>query len=777
MSEWPERPQVPFAFLVFVACIAVLRLQLLFAWTPGTLVSAALGLVCAAALLVVRRAAPGLFLRAAAAMAALALAVASGASAMGAQGQARQVLAGVPVSRLSFTTVSDPSRGPYGWSSEAQASLDGRPLGTVRLMCDEEVSLRQTLTGIGSFSAPSGERAADYRCRGLVGDVRMRRVSRGPREAGPLGAFASVRERLLLAFGPDATQAHGVAAALALGWRGSLRASGVADLVSRAGVSHLVAVSGAHLAVVAGLFGRVAGRGRSLAGRALVMGALTGVFVLLCASPASAARAWAMALSASAATAIGRRASPLAALGCFGWLFCVLDPAMAFDLGFMLSCSCVAALCLFGPWAATAMDRLLPRASGRRRKGLFAKAASFLRRRCAVDLSTGLLCFAASAPMAACSFGVLSLAGPFCSMLCAPLFPVLLTSALAAVLLACLPVAGALADWAATAACSLFIGVCRCVSAFPWAVLPVEVPEAAALVGALLLAGAFLALWPKPRARHVRRGAAAAVVVVLAACAAPWFSPPSLEVLDVGQGDAVLLRDGPSGVLVDCGPPGAGLASLLRARGVLSLDAVVLTHQHDDHYGGLGELAGSVAVGKVVVAQGVEGALCEEVASAIDDLGAAVCPLGAGDALFAGRWRLEDAWPQELVDGTENAHSLCLVATHGLGLRALLTGDAEKGELARFAEGVGAVDVLKLGHHGSAVSVDEGCLQALRPSACVASAGEGNSYGHPDPTCVSAVEASGARFFCTASEGSVRFDADTSAGLRATLGNGLAAAA
>ncbi|MEY8436509.1 ComEC/Rec2 family competence protein [Atopobiaceae bacterium 24-176] len=777
MSDWPERPQVPLAFSVFLACAVALRVQLPFGWVPSPLEALSIGLGCAVALFVVCAKARRFLRPMLVFMAAMALAVASGAWAMGALARAERELAQTPVSQLSLTTVTDPSQGAYGWSCEARASLDGRVLGTVRLLSDEGVPLRQTLSGIGSFSVPDEGRAAEYRCRGLAGTVRLRRVVRDGWEPGALGALASVRERLLLAFDPDVTDAHGVIAALALGWRGSLRSSGVADLVSKAGVSHLVAVSGAHLAVVAGLLGKAAARGRSLSARTLVMGALTGVFVLLCATPASAARAWAMALAASMSGVAGRRSSPLAALGCFGWLFCVLDPSIVFDLGFTLSCLCVAALCLFGPWARAAVDGLLPGPPARRRDRPLAKAAAALRRRCVPDLSAGLVCFVASAPAAASSFGSLSLAGPLCSMVCAPFFPLLLTSALAAVLFSCVPVVGVLADWAATAAALLFIVACRCASAFPWAVLPVEASEGPALAAALLCACLFLALWPRPQKARLRRAVVVGAVALLVAGAVPWFSPPSLEVLDVGQGDAVLLRDGPASILVDCGPAGAGLPSLLRARGVLSLDAVVLTHQHDDHYGGLGELAGSVAVGKVMVAQGVEGALCDDVASAVDALGAEVCPLSAGDSLCAGRWRLEDVWPQGTVDGTENAQSLCLVAAHGLGLRALLTGDAEKDELSRFAGDVGHVDVLKLGHHGSAASVDEVCIEALVPVACVASAGENNSYGHPDPACVSTVTGSGARFFCTASAGSVRFDADTSAGLRATLGKGLAAAA
>ena len=134
--------------------------------------------------------------------------------------------------------------------------------------------------------------------------------------------------------------------------------------------------------------------------------------------------------------------------------------------------------------------------------------------------------------------------------------------------------------------------------------------------------------------------------------------------------------------------------------------------------------------------------------------------LSLGDVLRVGRFSLACVWPEGPTDGTENADSLELLLTYDDGRRsltALLTGDAELEETsAALAAGrVGDVDLLKVGHHGSASSVSDELARALDAEVAVASAGEGNSYGHPDPACVDALEGAGSRFLCTKDVGDV----------------------
>jgi competence protein ComEC len=117
-------------------------------------------------------------------------------------------------------------------------------------------------------------------------------------------------------------------------------------------------------------------------------------------------------------------------------------------------------------------------------------------------------------------------------------------------------------------------------------------------------------------------------------------------------------------------------------------------------------------------------------------------------------------WPRSVVDGSENAHSIELVgewddATRSLSV--LLTGDAERDETGAVIEAgdVGDIDLLKVGHHGSEVSLTPEQAQSLSAEVAVASAGEHNSYGHPTEECVSILEESGSLFLCTKDAGDV----------------------
>ena len=131
-----------------------------------------------------------------------------------------------------------------------------------------------------------------------------------------------------------------------------------------------------------------------------------------------------------------------------------------------------------------------------------------------------------------------------------------------------------------------------------------------------------------------------------------------------------------------------------------------------------------------------------------------------GDGLRVGNFGLRVIWPEQDVDGSHNADSIELYLSYRDGdriLTGLLTGDAERDETGPAVSHahLGKLDFLKVGHHGSEVSIGDGTARTISPELSVASAGEGNRYGHPSATCVDTLERVGSRFLCTKDVGTV----------------------
>ena len=255
--------------------------------------------------------------------------------------------------------------------------------------------------------------------------------------------------------------------------------------------------------------------------------------------------------------------------------------------------------------------------------------------------------------------------------------------------------------------------------------------------------------------------AAAALPILVWTTAAGVGPPASLTVrfFDVGQGDSALVTS-PAGatVLIDGGPDDDQVATELAALGVKRLDVVVASHPHADHVIGLPNVLSRVPVG-LLLQPGcpVESSLQTELDRAIDDEGIDVQTPWTGGTYAVGDLRLDILSPHECWTGTEsdtNNDALVLMLSRGQDTVLFATEPEEPAQEWLVDSGLPLeADVLKVPHHGAATSIPE-FFEAVRAQVAVVSVGE-NTYGHPVPSTLAALTASGARVWRTDQRGTV----------------------
>lgn len=649
---------------------------------------------------------------------------------------ASKALDGRAASSLEFVVQGDPSINDDVYSYTCEARADGKNLATVRLSCDRELKVGAHVRVIGRVSR--FENDAYGRSRVLRGEVRkVKAVRIVSADEGSPGPLLRLRNGLLASIAPATDPARALIAGVVCGRSSELRAQPAGDWFSVTGTAHLIAVSGSHLAIVGFVIESALQKTRLSRGlqRGLLMLALIAYAVFTGASP-SAVRACCMVAATLVANGAGRRRHGLSALFLTMAIFVLLRPTVLFEMGFELSCASVFAILCFCPYATYALGEL----------GMPSGVASVL----SVTLCSQL----ATLPVTIPAFGTFSLIAPLANAVIGPVISVLLASSVVLAPCSLVPLLshGTIVVPMIVARCALFFE--QLFAAVPGA--SVSVPPDTPLVYVVPFALAVLLVWwPRPRARSM----AAGLVCLMLAAGVPYIywdrcAPPSVTVLDVGQADAILVRQGGTVALVDCGLDERVVSALVR-NNVHHIDAVFVTHWDEDHWGGLPDVLDRFSVGTIAVAaDALDGAPAE----VLNRPGVTYRQVARGDTVDIGAFRARVMWPFDTVDGEGNEDSLVLLlsyAQEGKSLRVLLTGDAELDQEREFVQEVGDIDVLKLGHHGSKVSVDTDLLETLKPELSIASAGEGNRYGHPTDACIDAVRDAGGAFACTIEQGDI----------------------
>jgi competence protein ComEC len=549
------------------------------------------------------------------------------------------------------------------------------------------------------------------------------------------------------------------------------------DRFKRSGLAHLLAVSGQNVVLLAILGAAAcAVAGVSLRGRLLAVLVLIAIYVPLTGAGASIQRAGIMGAAGVVAALAGRPTSRWYALLLAAAATLAINPRAEGDIGWQLSFAAVVGiLCFCGPLARV----LAGSGPGRLRRAL-AEAA-------ALTISATL----ATAPLTAFHFDTLSLVALPANLLAVPAeAPVMWAGMLAAAAgqVGWLPAEPL--TWLAGLLAGYIDQVAAWTAAPSWAQIKLGVGGLAtlALVYAALGASLLVALraaarrvgmrptaggsssrvdakpgWRRPQ-RLLGLAALAAIAVAVALLGAGGEEPARrgelrVDVLDVGQGDAILLRPAAApAVLVDAGPPGSDVASDLDDLGVDQLGALVLTHPDLDHVGGVPALVARLPPDKVLYAR-----IDRASRAAATGAGADLERISSGDVLRAGDLRLDVLWPPPAQLGLgppalANELAIVLLARWH-GFRMLLTADAEA-ELAPVDPG--DIDVLKVAHHGSEDAGLEGLLARSDPELAVISVGAGNPFGHPTPATLATLAGAGVPLLRTDRDGEIEISADAS---------------
>ncbi len=561
---------------------------------------------------------------------------------------------------------------------------------------------------------------------------------------------ASVRNATLRSIGRLFGPRAGMIEALVLGSRGTIDPD-LQRAFARSGLVHLLSISGFHVGLIWAwvqlILGLLGVRVRSPVAAVLVL-----AYISFIGLPPPAVRAGLLATIGAVARFGQRNPGPGPLFALCAWLVLILDPWALFDLGAWLSVGSL--------WGAAAAVRWSDRA--------FGTGAGW--RMMAGSVGATL----ATAPMTAWWLGTVALAGIALNPIAIPLAAAAVPSVLASLLVD--PIVPRVAASLAAGGGALLAALealARRGAAIPGAALTFEPGVVPALLALLAGAGAAVAFGGRATAREAGRRIAWGLGTWLALALAWQLLPVAdsrpglaLHFLDVGQGDAALVQTA-SGhwVLIDAGPADdrtdAGLAVVvpyLERRGVHRLDAVVLSHGHRDHYGGLLSVLGAIDVGRVFEpAEAVADPHYLALLDAMADRGIPWIPVRPGTTFAVDEVRFTALHPDTtwVNWGTDlNEDSAVLVVAAG-GFRAVFAGDAGLLAEERIGSSAQDVDLLKVGHHGSRTATGAAWLARLRPAAAIISVGRTNRYGHPAPETVARLDAQGTAVWRTDREGTV----------------------
>ena len=505
------------------------------------------------------------------------------------------------------------------------------------------------------------------------------------------------------------------------------------------GIRHIVAVSGLHVSILFSLVHLLAFRRRYLSAllafpTLLFFAAMTGF------SP-SVSRACIMSGLMMVSLVLNREYDGATSLSFAGLFLLLVNPLVIASVSYQLSFASVAGIFLFSSRIRGWLLSPVPR-----------KRSGSVFRYLAVSVSITLGATVMTVPLCALYFGTVSLAAVVTNLLVLWAVSVIFYGLIALCLLSGLWNAGTLLLAKILSVLIRYVLLtARIVADFPLSAVYTRSPYIVAwLVFVYLLLAVFLLL----KNRKVLTFSCCAALGLCMALVASWAEPlmdnVRFTVLDVGQGQCLLLQSEGKTYMVDCGgssdsQAADAAAETLLSQGISSLDGLILTHHDRDHAGGVENLLSRIHAELLILPPVYSGwePEAEQVLYAWDDL-----------RITSGQTEIRVF--ASAIDGDDNENSLCvLFDTENCDI--LITGDRSgfgERNLLRNAD-IPEVDVLIAGHHGSKYATCEQLLTAVNPEIVCISAGRENVFGHPAPELLQRLENYGCTVYRTDLHGNI----------------------
>ncbi|MBE7025697.1 MAG: DNA internalization-related competence protein ComEC/Rec2 [Ruminococcaceae bacterium] len=510
------------------------------------------------------------------------------------------------------------------------------------------------------------------------------------------------------------------------------------ESLQRAGLSHIVAVSGLHLQIIIGavmaLFGIMRIRRRLFSVICYLL--LTWFFVLFTGASASVLRAALMLSVFFFADFFRREHDSLTALAFSAFALCITNPGILFNIGFQLSFSSTLGILLFA-------DK-------------FAKALAFLPRFLRTGLSVSLAAMLGFTPLAAYHFGTVSLIGILANLLVCPLLGILMLTGFFAVLFAGVPYLSDVLFFCLDKTAGYILWVAHILAKLPGAVASLPRPNAAGLF--LYLSLVLSALFLSEKKRRVAACFLCLTLLLFSVQSAlllRFRQAVTVTFLNVGNGDCVLVQTGGRTLLFDSGGSAntdvvkSTVLPYLAREGIRKIDAAFLTHYSTNH--GYLTLMENGYIDTLLLPAYAEKVQKPRLLSAAKASGVSVRHLRDGDTVFAASLSVS------VLDATygDKETSGLVYRLEVAGSKILLTGKLDKNGQRRIVYRGGDVDcdILQVPSHGAEAGYLPDFMQAVQPTIGVISAHDGRP---PDEAVPEAYAAENISIFRTDKQGTVR---------------------